>query len=134
MLTTAVLGELAMRIKRGAALLDRKAPGWRRIMRKHEQEFHIQDGSCCILGTLEHYNGLRHLKLRAVDKEDNYRFTRALNRLKLHDHNDELHGFDAVPYHRRNGALADLEDGNSEMYDAMQALWKAEFADPKARP
>lgn len=47
-----VISECRARVKRGAAFLDRKVPGWRRVLRRHEDTFDICQSDCCVLGTL----------------------------------------------------------------------------------
>lgn len=106
--------EIAKRVKKGAKLLDKKVPKWRSILRKHKDQFDFADGDCCVLGTLEHYNGLKALG-RTPDPFDD-RFNRAAHRLNLHGKTFD-YGFDF------------MEDGfrNSEEISTLNALWRAEF-------
>lgn len=47
-----IISECRARVKQGAAFLDRKVPGWRRVLRRHEDTFDICQSDCCVLGTL----------------------------------------------------------------------------------
>jgi hypothetical protein len=113
--------ELAQRVKKGVKLLDKHIPNWRRTIKAHKDQFDFMDGDCCVLGTLEHYNGrMRVLKARKGVR-DHYRFTAALKALGVDRSSD--YGFDI------DRRLSDptLEGQQSRQYDILTALWKAEI-------
>lgn len=105
------LRNAAAAVKRGARLLDKKLPQWRKAMRRHADEFNLGHPEYCVLGTLEHYSGLRRLNTRAVQKGNlENAFGRALRRLGCRD--AEGHGFDKASHAN---------------YPELAALWRAEF-------
>lgn len=116
----ATLLDLAKRVKKGVRLLDRRVPGWRTTLKEHADSFNIKQGSCCVLGTLEHYNGrmqvlnARRLKLSAYPD-----YWRGTKRLNIEDRGKD-YGFNA-----------DFEDESFGASDAefaiLQDLWRAEF-------
>jgi hypothetical protein len=114
------LADLARRVKRGAKLLDRKVPNWRKTMREHEDQYEFENGDCCILGTLEHYNGrMKQLKMcKRDDRQDLDLFNRAAARLRIHEVDE--YGFEAPD--------------DCEYYDydekrkVLEELWRAEFS------
>lgn len=118
--------EIAKRVKRGVRLLDKKVPNWRRTLREHEDQYDFANGDCCVLGTLEHYNGrLRVLSAKRA-KNGDYPFGRAVRAvgLKVNDDDDSCadeatqHGFDAI-----DGGGGSYEDEIA----TLDALWRAEF-------
>lgn len=113
------LYEMARRVKRGVRLLDRKIPDWRRVLRRHREEFEFRDGDCCVLGTLEHYTGRMRELLKKADADEDSRYMRALSALRLEGDADIEHGFDGID---KGGGETD----NIEM-DALSDLWRAEF-------
>jgi hypothetical protein len=115
------LTDIALRIKRGVKLLDRKVPRWRTVLRVHEDQFDFRDGDHCVLGTLEHFSGqMRVLGKKAASQED-HTFDRALARLGVANDSD-YYGFD--------GAVGDWNAGDDDYHnelDTLDALWRAEF-------
>jgi len=115
---------LAKRVKRGAQLLDRKFPQWRRVMRKHEHDFDIEDGECCILGTLEHKLGKLRVLAEKNATSSNNAYERALKVLKLNRGNaDAEHGFDVSTERDLWGNV----NSNNDQYAQLSDLWRAEF-------
>lgn len=107
--------DIATRVKRGVKLLDKKVPNWRLILRKNREQFNFADGSCCVLGTLEHFSGrMRVLKAKRDVPSYEPPFSRAIQALGIVSSKD--YGFD---WSRMN----DGEEGK----EALTALWRAEF-------
>jgi hypothetical protein len=107
--------ELAKRVRRGVALLNRHIPNWRTILRKHIDDYDFSDGDHCVLGTLEHYSGrMRVLKRKKKDQLPNYAFGNAEVALGIEG---LTYGFDATTFD--NDYDGDI--------DQLDALWRAEF-------
>lgn len=113
------LFDLAQRVKRGVKLLDKKVPGWRRVMRTHADQFKLSDPECCVLGTLEHYSArLRALNKKYVVDYDCPDYHRAVRRLNLEF--GSSYGFD-------NPCSSADQSENDRNWTTLQDLWKAEF-------
>ncbi len=112
----------AAAVKRGARLLDKKVPKGRNIMRKHEADCWLLDPEQCVLGTLEHFSGLKRLQTAKVKKymdqphrSDTNAYERALIRLGLDPDRTELaedRGFNR----------------NELSFEELEALWRAEWS------
>jgi hypothetical protein len=119
--------ELARRVKKGAALLDKKFPSWRRVMRAHVDEFNFEDGDFCVLGTLEHHLGRakvlakrRREKLHLYALPDVSRYQKLVGALFGGDEAESAaHGFNAA------------DDGESWESIYLGDLWQAEFESVK---
>ena len=113
------LFDCARRVRAGARYLDKLVPGWRKILRRHEEDFDIGDPECCILGTLEHHSKQLRLlnKKRADGLLTEPAYDRAKARLKMHETRAEDLGFDTKPH-------SAFEDDD---WDTLQELWRAEF-------
>ena len=121
---------LAAKMRRGVALLDKKIPNWRAIVRRHRHQFDFSKGDCCVLGTLEHYSG----RMRVLEKKHGVKrregrmafetFTAAARALGLNGGRTiDAHGFDADDY------KDDFSDGKLKRQrdlDILSALWRAE--------
>lgn len=120
------LVEIAKRVRRGAALLDKRIPNWRTIMRKHVAQYDFADGDCCVLGTLEHHSGIlrtiKSNKARQLAEDGVSRHTVAAAKLGI---NAREYGFDNV------GGVDDLprDPFNPKQHSSkvLHALWLAEF-------
>ena len=123
-----MLLDLAKRVKKGAALLDKKVPGWRKTMRRHDDTFNIGSGKCCVLGTLEHARALRKLgasktevkeRLKLLAGEPSTAYYIGATRLGI---DGEDYGFEPP--------LSEEEtdwNANEEAWAFLQDLWKAEY-------
>lgn len=114
--------ELAQRVKKGVKLLDKRIPNWRRTIKKHKDQFDFTNGECCVLGTLEHYNGrMRVLKARKQinDAHPFLAATKALGGIEPREY-----GFD-VDSRLTDPTLADNQ--HAKQYEILTALWKAEI-------
>lgn len=111
---------LAMRVRAGVKLLDKKIPNWRKIIKRHEAQFDFESGDHCVLGTLKHFSGrMRVLRQKAAEKNTSHImcFVRASERLLPGAKHDETlaknYGF--------NWFNKDTEA------DVLDALWRAEI-------
>jgi hypothetical protein len=109
------------------ALLDKKVPNWRQTMRKHVDQYNFSDGACCVLGTLEHYNGrMRTLRAKGVSAADikqtladEGRFETA--KLRLGQIEGAEYGFDTC------FGDHDRADTDDDPMVTLHELWKTEF-------
>jgi hypothetical protein len=115
------LFDLATRVKRGALLLDKKFPGWRKVMRKHDADFDLTDGSHCVLGTLEHHMGRAKELVKKNLNKDNAFSDDGYNRLTaaLRIPGSEF-GFNTGP-----------RDSDGDEYSDLSDLWRAEYREEK---
>ena len=121
------LRELALAVKRGVKLLDKKIPNWRTVIKRHEDEFDFADGDYCVLGTLEHYAGrmrvLKEKKRIGNDYNSEHgRYSRACKAL----------GISKGVLHRQHGFDGCIDDNNDESVrdtemEFLSDLWKAEI-------
>lgn len=112
----------AKAVKRGARLLDKKVSGWRKTLKKHASTFNISNADCCILGTLEHYNGrMRVLNARRVRTNNEGGYFRGLVRLRISTE-DEAKNFGFL-----SDRVALPEGGSASNTTDLQTLWRAEF-------
>jgi hypothetical protein len=114
---------IASRVKAGAKLLDKKLPGWRNVVKRHQDQFDFANGDYCVLGTLEHYSGkMRVLKARKgkdAQQPDN-RFGNAATALGISG--------DAAVYGFDGGSVGDDTClSYSEQLPILSDLWKAEI-------
>lgn len=120
---TDLLLVLGRRVARGAKLLDKKlGPTWRRTMRAHRELFDLRNSDCCILGTLEHYNGrMKALNTQAGKCIHNFSaYDSAASRLSLEDSESRVaYGFTQP----RNPDFATSMHG----WAILQALWQVEL-------
>lgn len=115
--------KIAQRVKRGVALLDKKVPGWRRVMREHKDQFDLESPAHCVLGTLEHYSAqLKRLNQKRVEGMTDADYKRGLKRLAIVG---EYYGFNSI-----SDGSYDIED-DDEM-TALEGLWRAEFMPTEA--
>lgn len=120
-----VLLQLAKRVRRGVALLDKKVPGWRLIMRQNADDFDISNGECCILGTLEHKRGLARVRaLRVRPNENGYETGK--RRLRITEGHD--YGFNTVERSELGMGMYDGEADSDEQWRVLNDLWRAEFS------
>lgn len=120
-ISTGELGTLAAAVKRGAELLDKKLPGWRKVMRRHRSRFVFSDCNSCVLGTLGNHDP-RVRKLADRAKLEAFRaglkfLTKSTGHARAHDF-----GFDSP---------RDLPHNLEDYYPALHALWQAEFENGK---
>ncbi len=87
----AARNRMRQRVNHGVKLLDEKVPGWRRTIRNNREQYDFKRGSCCVLGTLEHFNGMFQT-IRASGADSTEAFLRAKARLGIH--NASNYGFD----------------------------------------
>lgn len=124
-----VLFELAKRVRKGVALLDKKVPNWRKVMRKNDETFNIRNGECCILGTLEHKRALRKLGKPMSSRfyrDNGYERAERILHIEGSDY-----GFNTID----EEDLIDLEDpeqsydeiNDDAQFEVLQELWRAEF-------
>ena len=103
-------------VRRGARLLDKHLPHWRRVMRKHDADFNITNGDYCVLGTLEHRSGLRRLRKHGTTEKTETGYHSALKRLRISEERASEFGFDTTSDGALTGSATELE-----------ALWRAEY-------
>lgn len=113
------LFDLAQRVKRGVRLLDKKVPGWRKVLYRHRDSFDLSDGACCVLGTLEHHSArmkaLHRSRVKGMDGAD---YAWAVRRLNLEF--GRIYGFDV------EGPFT-FESERKQQYADLNDLWRAEF-------
>lgn len=119
--TTPPLRDLAKRVRRGSALLDKKLPGWRRVLYRALTEDHrkiqMADGGYCVLGTIEHYIGRLRRRPRAV-RGMAACYSRGVERLGLTDVSAEYHGF---------LSQNNTPDERRAVYAILDELWRGEI-------
>ena len=103
-------------VRRGARVLDKMLPYWRRVMRKHDATFNFADGDFCVLGTLEHRSGLRRLRKHGTTEKTETGYHSALKRLRISEERASEFGFDTTSDGALTGSATELE-----------ALWRAEY-------
>ena len=104
---------LARAVKQGAALLDKKIPSWRRVLKHHRQQFDFRGCDHCILGTVGRFAP----ELKALRKQatfdafgDSLAFLVGRKMVSWRDESRPL-GFDSSSFHD---------------YPTLVALWSAE--------
>ena len=109
---------LVQRVKRGVRLLDRKVPNWRRVMRRYQDRFNLNDANSCVLGILDNHSSQMRMLAKRMKVTGIPNFYRALRSLDLMAGFGESHGF---------SSSFDISGSES---DSLQALWRAEFSKP----
>lgn len=116
-----LMKQMVARVQKGVALLDKKIPNWRTVIRQHRRSFDFHDYEHCVIGTLEHYAGQMAVLRRQLKQDgDTVKFNAAVKFLKA---NAVRHGFDGG-----KGA------SNTEELDILDVLWRGEIGLNQKKP